>query len=57
MTMIIVTHEMKFAKEVADRVIVMADSHIIEQGPPEELFTDPKEARTRSFLRSVLEKE
>ena len=57
MTMIIVTHEMKFAKEVADRVIVMADSHIIEQGPPEELFTAPKEARTRSFLRSVLEKE
>lgn len=35
----------------------MADSHIIEQGPPEELFTAPKEARTRSFLRSVLEKE
>ena len=57
MTMIIVTHEMKFAKELSDRVIVMADSHIIEQGPPEELFTDPKEARTRSFLRSVLEKE
>ncbi|MCC8024835.1 MAG: amino acid ABC transporter ATP-binding protein [Clostridium sp.] len=57
MTMIIVTHEMKFAREVADRVIVMADNHIIEEGPPAELFTNPKEERTRSFLRSVLEKE
>ena len=56
MTMIIVTHEMNFAREVADRVLVMADSHIIEEGPPAELFSNPKTERTRSFLRSVLEK-
>ena len=56
MTMIVVTHEMNFAREVADRVLVMADSHIIEEGPPAELFSDPKTERTRSFLRSVLEK-
>ena len=56
MTMIIVTHEMNFARETADRVLVMADGYIIEEGPPEEIFTDPKEARTKSFLRSVLEK-
>ena len=56
MTMIIVTHEMSFARDVADRVIVMADHHIIEEGAPAELFSNPKEERTRSFLRSVLEK-
>jgi polar amino acid transport system ATP-binding protein len=57
MTMIIVTHEMKFAKEVADRVIVMADNHIIEEDTPEVLFTNPKEERTKLFLKSVLEKK
>lgn len=56
MTMVIVTHEMNFAKEMADRVVVMADGRIIEEGPPEEIFTSPKEARTKSFLKSVLEK-
>ncbi|MEB3100954.1 amino acid ABC transporter ATP-binding protein [Ferviditalea candida] len=56
MTMIVVTHEMNFAREVADRVIVMADGMIIEQGSPEEIFKSPKEARTQSFLRSVIEK-
>lgn len=56
MTMVVVTHEMDFAKEVADRVVVMANGSIIEEGLPGYIFTSPKEERTRSFLRSVLEK-
>jgi putative glutamine transport system ATP-binding protein len=56
MTMAIVTHEMNFAKETADRVVVMADGRIIEEGRPAEIFTAPKETRTKSFLRSVIEK-
>jgi polar amino acid transport system ATP-binding protein len=54
MTMIVVTHEMEFAREVADRVIFMADGYIVEEGKPEEIFTDPKHARTKSFLARVL---
>ena len=54
MTMIVVTHEMGFAREVADRVIFMADGAIIEEGKPAELFDDPKEERTKSFLEKVL---
>jgi len=53
MTMIIVTHEMSFAKEVADRVIFMDDGVIVEQGTPQELFGNPREPRTRDFLRRV----
>lgn len=53
-TMIIVTHEMNFARQVADRVIFMDGGKIIEQGSPKEIFEDPKEERTRNFLRSVL---
>ena len=49
-TMIIVTHEMDFARDVADRVIFMDEGVIVEQGPPEELFTNPKEERTKQFL-------
>lgn len=56
MTMIVVTHEMNFAREVANRVIVMADGQIIEEGSPEEIFSYPKHERTRSFLKSVVEK-
>jgi ABC-type polar amino acid transport system ATPase subunit len=56
MTMVVVTHEMNFAREVADRVIVMADGGIIEEGKPADIFTSPKEERTKQFLRSVLEK-
>ena len=55
MTMLIVTHEMRFAREVADRVVVMQDGNIIEEGSPEEIFTNPKEERTRKFLSAVLE--
>ena len=54
MTMIVVTHEMGFAREVADRVIFMADGAIVEQGKPSELFDNPQEERTRSFLEKVL---
>jgi polar amino acid transport system ATP-binding protein len=49
-TMIIVTHEMDFARDVADRVIFMDDGVIVEQGPPQEVFGNPKEERTRQFL-------
>ncbi|WP_185184112.1 amino acid ABC transporter ATP-binding protein [Bacillus subtilis] len=52
-TMIIVTHEMAFAKEVADKVIFMADGHIIEQGTPKELFDHPKNERTKRFIKQV----
>lgn len=50
MTMVIVTHEMNFAREVADRVIFMDDGYIVEQGTPKEIFDHPKEERTRQFL-------
>ncbi len=54
MTMIVVTHEMGFARDVADRVVFMADGNIVEQGVPEEIFTNPKEPRTKEFLNCVL---
>ena len=54
MTMLVVTHEMGFAKEVADRVIFMADGRIVEQGPPRQIFDTPQSDRLKSFLRSVL---
>ena len=54
MTMIVVTHEMGFAREVADRVIFMADGSIVEEGKPQELFDAPKEERTKNFLSKVL---
>ena len=54
MTMVCVTHEMGFARQVADRVIFMAGGEIIEQGPPEEFFRNPKNARTRTFLSQVI---
>ena len=54
MTMVIVTHEMGFAKEVADRVLFMADGVILEEGTPDELFNHPKNPRTQDFLSKVL---
>lgn len=54
MTMLCVTHEMGFAKEVADRVIFMADGVIAEEGTPEQIFNNPQNERTKSFLKSVL---
>ncbi|SKB98883.1 polar amino acid transport system ATP-binding protein [Lachnospiraceae bacterium] len=56
MTMIVVTHEMGFARDVADRVIFMADGYIVEEGAPDVIFTDPKNERTRAFLSRVLDK-
>jgi polar amino acid transport system ATP-binding protein len=56
MTMVIVTHEMGFAREVADRVIFMGDGVIIEEGPPDEFFNHPKNERTQQFIKSVLQR-
>ena len=53
-TMIVVTHEMGFAREVANHVIFMADGVIVEQGTPEEIFDHPKEERTKAFLKRIL---
>ncbi|MES1034868.1 amino acid ABC transporter ATP-binding protein [Bacillus pumilus] len=54
MTMVIVTHEMGFAKEVADRVVYMHEGRIVEEGTPSELFDSPREERTKLFLSSIL---
>ena len=54
MTMVIVTHEIGFAREVADRVVFMDGGYIVEQGTPEEVIRNPKEARTIDFLNKVL---
>jgi len=56
MTMMVVTHEMSFAQEVADRVVFMDGGVVVEEGPPAEVLTNPKTERTRRFLRMVLEK-
>jgi polar amino acid transport system ATP-binding protein len=57
MTMLVVTHEMGFAREVADTVVVMDQGAIVEQGPPAQVFSSPREARTRTFLQAVLNRE
>ena len=54
MTMIVVTHEMGFARQVADRVIFMAEGSIVEEGPPIDFFKNPRHARTRKFLGEIL---
>ena len=54
MTMIVVTHEMGFAREVADRVVFMADGAVVEEGPAREMLSNPKAARTKDFLARVL---
>lgn len=54
MTMVVVTHEMGFAREMADRIIFMDDGHIVEKGSPEQLFDNPQNERTRDFLDKVL---
>ncbi len=53
MTMIIVTHEMRFAESVSDQVVFMADGKIVEKGPPHQIFHEPRMERTRSFLRAI----
>ncbi|MBQ3182018.1 MAG: amino acid ABC transporter ATP-binding protein [Clostridia bacterium] len=54
MTMVVVTHEMGFAKDVADRILFMCDGKIMEEGTPEEFFTNPKDERAQQFLKSIL---
>jgi len=56
MTMVLVTHEMDFARDVATRVLFMDDGHIVERGTPQQIFTEPKEERTQAFLSKVLRK-
>ena len=53
MTMIVVSHEMSFAREVADRIVFMEGGHIVEEGPPEQMFTNPTSERTREFLSKI----
>lgn len=55
MTMLMVTHQMHFAQEFADRIIFMENGTIVEEGPPDQIFNQPKEKRTRKFLKTVLE--
>ncbi len=57
MTMVTVTHEMGFAREFADRIFYMHDGEFVEIGPPEQVFGDPKDARTRQFLSSFVKRE
>jgi polar amino acid transport system ATP-binding protein len=57
MTMIIVTHEMQFAEDVADRVVFMDHGRIVEQGPPHDLFRAPSHPRTQAFLRAVVDRQ
>ena len=54
MTMVCVTHEMGFAREVADRVLFMDEGKIVEEGTPQEIFSNPQEQRTKDFLNKVL---
>lgn len=55
-TLVIVTHEMAFAREVADRVVFMSDGTIVEQGSPEELFNQPKDPRTQQFISRIVKR-
>jgi polar amino acid transport system ATP-binding protein len=54
MTMVVVTHEMGFAREVADRMVMMDAGEIIEEGAPEEFFSRPTQPRTQAFLQAVI---
>ena len=55
MTMVIATHEMGFARDIANRVAFLDDGQILEEGPPEQIFTAPREPRTRAFLQRIIE--
>jgi general L-amino acid transport system ATP-binding protein len=54
MTMVVVTHEMGFARQVAHRMIFLDDGRIVESGPPQQIFTDPQHDRTKLFLSQIL---
>ncbi len=55
MTMVIATHEMGFARDIANRVLFLDEGQILEEGPPEQIFTAPREPRTRAFLQRIIE--
>jgi polar amino acid transport system ATP-binding protein len=55
MTMLIATHEMSFARDIAHRVCFLEEGRILEQGPPHEIFAQPKEPRTQQFLERIIE--
>ena len=55
MTMLIATHEMGFAKDIADRVLFLEQGRILEEGPPDRIFSEPQDARTRQFLQRIIE--
>ncbi len=55
MTMLIATHEMGFARDIADRICFLDEGVILEQGPPEQILTEPKEPRTQQFLERIIE--
>ena len=55
MTMVIATHEMGFARDIANRVCFLDEGVILEQGPPEQILTEPKEPRTQQFLQRIIE--
>jgi polar amino acid transport system ATP-binding protein len=55
MTMVIATHEMGFARDIANRVVFLDDGQILEEGPPEQIFSEPREPRTRAFLQRIIE--
>jgi len=57
MTMLLVTHEMGFAREIGDRVVMFDEGHVVEAGPPEQIFANPQEQRTRDFLHAVLDRK
>ena len=57
MTMLVVTHEMEFARNVSNRIVFMDGGRVIESGPTKEFFSHPKEERSRSFIRSILNRE
>ena len=56
-TMVVVTHEMEFARNVANRVIFMENGIVVEEGPAEQILSDPKQEATRRFLKRILRKE
>ena len=55
MTMVIATHEMGFAREIADRVVFLDDGLVVEEGPPERIFSEPAQPRTLEFLQRIIE--
>jgi len=54
MTMLVVSHEMGFTRQVSDRVVFMDEGVIVEQGPPEQIFENPREERTKKFLKQII---